>query len=403
MQIKNKIIKTLLIEYENYLIFTKKYNENIVNIYKNEAKNLLIYLKENKKNDLLKILKIDVWFYIIEKTKNSIFLEDLLNTCLNNFFVFLCKKYRICKCEHLSKKPIGILIGERNIILSDYKIYLTVLKRYSKGTATHYYNEVDKLLYYLFLNDFENLKDLKKRDVEKFVISERKKRKISNITTNLLISCLNNFFVFLHEKYEICDIHLPHLKSQSKIPKIINSKKMLKLFKDKYPLESEQNWIKIRNYALATLIYSTGMRISEALDFTMYDFGNKWIRVVNGKGMKSREVPTNQFMTDTLRRYIDCCPYSILNGFWYTNTGKKLTKSTANKSIISLFGKKFNPHYFRHAFATHLVQNGCELMVVKDFLGHSSLHTTSIYTHVEPAHLAITVNNCHPMKSGLAI
>jgi len=55
-----------------YFIFTKKYNENIVNIYKNEAKNLLIYLKENK---------IDVWFYIIGKTKNSIFFEDLLSTC----------------------------------------------------------------------------------------------------------------------------------------------------------------------------------------------------------------------------------------------------------------------------------------------------------------------------------
>ncbi|NOQ32520.1 MAG: tyrosine-type recombinase/integrase [Helicobacteraceae bacterium] len=290
------------------------------------------------------------------------------------------------------------LLKNRNLILDDYYMYLIVLKAYAKRTSKTYLKEADRLIYFLYKLKIKSLSEIKKNHIEKFIIAERKKRKISNVSTNLLISCINNFTFFLFKKHNFCEnTHLKHMKAASKIPKMINSKKMVLLLKEKYPLNEEKNWLKIRDYAIGILIYSTGMRVSEVIDFSMYDVDNEWIRVVNGKGMKSREVPTNKLMHEAIRRYIDCCPFSMLKGFWFNRNGKKMTADAVGRAINTMFG--FSPHYFRHAFATHLVRGGCELMVLKDFLGHSSLHTTSIYTHVEPQHLVESVNNFHPMSS----
>jgi len=280
------------------------------------------------------------------------------------------------------------LLRNRDLILKDYYLYLVVLKAYTKNTTEIYFSTADGFIHFIFKSNVKHLNDLENYHYGQYILYVRKISTISFRTTNITISALNNFKNFLCKKHSICNTKkLKQLKFQSFLPNIMESDELLNLFKRKNPDKNSTSldWLKYRNYALAIFLYSTGMRINEAMSFTLADIDGDWVRVENGKNKKTRVIPINTTMLVALNNYIEMCPFPICKIFWFARNGKKLSNSTANKAIVSMFS--LNPHYFRHAFATHLIRNGCELMVVKDFLGHSSLHTTSIYTHIKPKHL----------------
>ena len=187
------------------------------------------------------------------------------------------------------------------------------------------------------------------------------------------------------------------------------------------PLEVEQilNNVKIetpagyRNRAILELLWATGMRISElsGLNFGDLDLKQNEIRVL-GKGAKERIILVTDRAKSYLERYIDTARPLIAKGYpqppkdedspvFINNTGFRLQTKTI-RNVINDIVEKINlpkhvtPHVFRHSFATHLIENGADLRVVQELLGHASISNTQIYTHVSMQHLKEVYNETHP-------
>jgi integrase/recombinase XerD len=155
------------------------------------------------------------------------------------------------------------------------------------------------------------------------------------------------------------------------------------------------------------LLYATGLRISELtnLELSQIDFKRGLIKIL-GKGGKERIVPTGETALDWVKDYLDNVRKDIINKndniyLFLSDKGKKLSRKSCWK-FISIYSKQvldnkyISPHSLRHAFATHLLNNGADLRSVQMLLGHSSLSTTQIYTHVAKERLIKFHNKFHP-------
>jgi len=194
------------------------------------------------------------------------------------------------------------------------------------------------------------------------------------------------------------NIKVPYIKGGRKLPEILEEDEFFRrLAVVKKASEMSNEWIPKRNYALVMLLYATGMRVSEVLNFNMGDINeNEWVRIDCGKGLKDRFVPIAKEAIKALDEYIKVCPFTLNKGFFLAYTGALLSRVSVYKVLKEHMG--LNPHSMRHHFATHMIINGCDVSIVSELLGHSSLITTQIYTHIKKPKLAETVNICHPMS-----
>ena len=175
---------------------------------------------------------------------------------------------------------------------------------------------------------------------------------------------------------------------------------MIKLLGEKNITE-----ISITDKAVIELFYSTGIRLSELINLklTNVNFNNRTIKVF-GKGSKERIVPFGSKAETAIKNYIkirDICNLNNLDILFLSNNGKKLYPMQVNrlmKKNLSLVTdmKKKSPHVLRHTFATHLLDKGADIRAVKDMLGHESLSTTQVYTHITPEKLKKVYKQSHP-------
>jgi tyrosine recombinase XerC len=160
-----------------------------------------------------------------------------------------------------------------------------------------------------------------------------------------------------------------------------------------------------RNIALIELLYSSGLRISEALNLIINDINHKTALVkVLGKGNKERIIPVGKLALEAIRNYMKFRP--IFNNefrdlLFLTDDGKKINPATAYRIIHNAMGKiseisHKSPHVLRHSFATHLLDNGADIQSVSEMLGHASLSTTQVYTHVSVERLKEAYKKAHP-------
>jgi site-specific recombinase XerD len=153
--------------------------------------------------------------------------------------------------------------------------------------------------------------------------------------------------------------------------------------------------IAIRNRALVELVYSAGLRSAEAvgLDLGDVDFEQELVHVRNGKGGKDRVIPLGEEAQHWLTRYLrEARPHLAAganDAFFLSTRGRRLDTSTLRRIVP-------HPHRLRHAFATHLLDGGADLRTIQELLGHSSLSTTQIYSHVDPRHLRRAYDSAHP-------
>ena len=194
--------------------------------------------------------------------------------------------------------------------------------------------------------------------------------------------------------------NLPKFLSTDEIEQILNNVK----------IETPSGY---RNRAILELLWATGMRVSElsGLNFGDLNLANNEIRVF-GKGAKERIILVTDRAKNYLERYIETARPLIPKGYeigeitenspvFINNTGYRLQTKTIRNVIndvvekISL-PKKVTPHMFRHSFATHLIENGADLRIVQELLGHASISNTQIYTHVSTQHLKDVYNEAHP-------
>jgi integrase/recombinase XerC len=174
-----------------------------------------------------------------------------------------------------------------------------------------------------------------------------------------------------------------------------------------------ESWIGLRDQALFTLLYGAGLRIGEALAIKGDDLTGEDRLTVTGKGNKQRTVPLLPIVQQTLARYMEYCPYPTegTNAVFVGARGDTLNPGVAQRAMRRLrrdlnLPDTVTPHALRHSFATHLLADGADLRSLQELLGHSSLSTTQLYTHVDAGQLARTYRLTHPRaknRSGDAV
>ena len=227
------------------------------------------------------------------------------------------------------------------------------------------------------------------------------------------ICSLKKYFKFLLNKKYISEnsfISITSPKKRIKNPDVLYAKQVAELLKANRERTDE---LARRDQALLEIMYCSGLRCSEVtgLTITQIDFHNRTI-LIKGKGGKERVVPFSEnckeYLLDyakNLRKKLEQLAGERTNYFFLNSKGKKLTnrgleyiiESISKKAGLSL-GFSLHPHVLRHSFATNLLENGADLRVIQELLGHSSINTTQIYTHVSKENLKSQYDEFFPKK-----
>ncbi len=290
-----------------------------------------------------------------------------------------------------------------NTYLNNFISYLTNNKRYSPYTITSYKKDTYDYLEFLKKNNID-IKNSNYKIVEEYS-KYLYKKKLSKRSIARKYSSIRTFYNYL-EKNNILENNIFNLlenpKKEEKLPRFINEYELDKMFE--IPDNSPKGQ---RDRLILEILYGTGVRVSELVNIKIndIDFNNNSIKV-RGKGNKDRYVFYGKYCKEAINNYIkngrisllngQTCDYLLLNRF-----GKNISVVSIRKILNEIINKcsldiKISPHVLRHTFATHLLNEGADIMHVKELLGHSSLSTTSIYTHVTNEKIKEVYYKTHP-------
>jgi len=293
--------------------------------------------------------------------------------------------------------------------IADYKNYLHIERGLSDNTIASYILDLKKLLKWLHENEIViSPIFITKNEIQEFVYQIAKE--VNPRTQNRIISGLKGFFNYLIfedqrtlnplELIESPKIgrKLPDTLSESEIDLLIGS----------IDLSKPQGE---RNRAILETLYGCGLRVSELISLKISDlFFEEGFVKITGKGGKQRFVPVSGHTIKYINLYKDEIRVTQkitkeFSDFLFLNRrGKPLTRAmifTIIKQLVTKVGiqKKISPHTFRHSFATHLLENGADLRAIQQMLGHQSITTTEIYTHIDTSYLAKVIGQFHPRKN----
>lgn len=278
--------------------------------------------------------------------------------------------------------------------------YLYIDKSYSQNTIISYQFELKKLGSFLHQNQLKL--SLDEESVIAYIHSLQQESARS-IAHN--ISCLRSFYKFLLIHHYVTQNPFEEVvfpKQPKKLPKSLTMKEVELLLDI-----SVVNAFSARNKAMLELLYATGLRVSELIHLKVgdIDFDLSLVRTM-GKGNKERVIPIGDYALYALSKYIYQYREKLLIKGWndylfLNNHGNPLTRQAIFKIIQKLAKEKgietsFSPHTLRHSFATHLLENGANLRDIQEMLGHSSLSTTQIYTHISNEKLVNDYKQFHP-------
>ena len=285
-------------------------------------------------------------------------------------------------------------------ITEDYQSYLKIERSMSRNTVASYCSDVDKLL-----KACPCAPDLISSDDILGYLQSRKG--ISKRSQARLLSSFRSFFGWLVLEGMIndnpCDKidspklgrYLPDVLSVEEVTAIIDS-------------VDTGSWTGLRDKAILETLYGCGLRVSEAVGLKISGlyFTDGFIRIV-GKGNKERIVPVGDMAVEALKNYLEVRPLPedaesddlvFLNRFGKSLSRVSMFKMIKTQALLADIRKEISPHTFRHSFATHLIENGADLRVVQEMLGHESVVTTEIYTHIDSSTWHKNVLDHHPRQ-----
>ena len=297
--------------------------------------------------------------------------------------------------------------------ITDFSNYLKFEKSFSDNTLDAYVRDIKKLESFA-TNDLGEVSPaiISYENLQEFIY-QLSKKKISERSQARGISSIKAFFKFLLEEEYREDnpssllegpklgLYLPDTLSMDDINRIINS-------------IDKKTDIGQRNQCILEVLYGCGLRVSELVDLKISNINFKeGFIIVEGKGEKTRLVPLASSTAEYLHDYIKNVRKKIKVNKKHEDTVFLNTRGT-NMSRVIVFiiikeltqkagiNKSISPHTFRHSFATHLLQNGADLRFIQEMLGHSSITTTQVYTHLKTEELRDVILNFHPRNRNIA-
>lgn len=288
-----------------------------------------------------------------------------------------------------------------------YENFLRLEKSLSQNSVAAYINDINKLI--LFLE-----KDYKKLSPDKVKLNHLKKfiewlneKGVSPRTQARTISGIKSFFKYLLMEEKITNDPTTLLESPKigrKLPDVLSIDE-IDLLIDSVDITKPEGQ---RNRAMLETLYSCGLRVSELVNLKMTNlyFDQGYLKV-EGKADKERLVPISNNAITEIGKYVEGYRRNLKvskdseNILFLNRRGKKLSRVmifTIIKNLAEKVGldKKISPHTFRHSFATHLINGGADLRAVQEMLGHESILTTEIYTHLDKDYLKSTISHFHP-------
>lgn len=285
-------------------------------------------------------------------------------------------------------------------LLYKYKDYLKYELNYSDNTIKEYFLHLEKYKRYIDSNNI-NFKSINKDDIIKF-LKYLDNNKLSNKTISNILSSLRTFYGYLcDEKIVSNNIfkRISNPKIEKKLPNFLSEEQM----RDILDSIDTTNILGIRNKMIVEILYATGIRLSELINIKLEDinYNDKTIRIM-GKGSKERIVLFGSHALDAISNYLEYRNkdnnYLIQNNKGNKISCKGLEKIIDKIALESSITFGVTPHTFRHTFATHLLNNGADIRSVQELLGHSSLNTTQIYTHITSDYLKSEYLKAMPRK-----
>ena len=275
-------------------------------------------------------------------------------------------------------------------MLKDFENYLKNVRKYSLNTINSYISDINIFLEYLHIQKL-NYKDVN-HEVIRSYLKYLDEKKYKNSSINRILSSLNDYYNYLTKckvtKYNYFeDINRP--RKEKRLPNFINYSEYMNLLAT---VEKEENeFLKARNLLLLEILFDSGLRVREAVNIEINNINKKEQSIkVLGKGNKERIVYYGDYAKNYLEDYLNLRrninivdkEYLFLNKNYTRLTRRGVEYLISDISKKALLRQKISPHTLRHSFATEMLNNGCDIRSVQELLGHKSLSTTGIYTHV---------------------
>jgi len=281
-------------------------------------------------------------------------------------------------------------------LCKDFGYHLKVERSFSENTTAAYVRDAEVFLEW-FAGDATAVTS---DDISRYFTT---RQRLSKRSQSRMLSSLKSFYNFLVLEGIVsenpCDRvefpklgkYLPEVLSVEEIDKIMSSVDL-------------GSWQGLRDRAILEVLYGCGLRVSEAVNLTIskISFDEGFVRVI-GKGDKERLIPIGDMALDAIRNYLDARPSEMdssdvlfLNRFGTPFSRVSMFKLVKKQCFDAGITKTISPHSFRHSFATHLVENGADLRLVQEMLGHESILTTEIYTHLDSGTWQKDILSHHP-------
>ena len=290
-------------------------------------------------------------------------------------------------------------------LIKKYLEYLKIERKYSDKTIMSYYSDLNE--YYCFLNQLHQKITNINYDVVEQYLRYLYKKDINKNSLARKLSSIRGFYNYLVRENMVEANYFKDISNPKKelyLPKFLKREESNKIFS----ICEEDSPLNQRNTLIIELLYATGLRVSELVNIRINDIdqNDRTIKIL-GKGSKERLVIYNNHTQRALELYLKDgyvflnklnSSYLILN-----KDGNKLSERYVRNIVDKMVHNarldiKISPHTLRHTFATDMLENGADLMTVKELLGHESLNTTSIYTHVTNEQIKKVYKETHPKK-----
>lgn len=298
-------------------------------------------------------------------------------------------------------------LNESNqILLNEYLEYLKIIKKYSNHTLRNYTIDLNQFRDFIHLcNSNLIFIELNKEHIKEFLFSLHAK-KMSDKSISRKVATLKSFYKYMYKNNIIDNNIMKSIKSpkiSKKLPHLLSMREIKELFN----IELDDERI-LMEMCILIIFYSTGIRISELarIELKNIKLSNRIIRVF-GKGKKERDVILSKKSVVIIEKYIEAFELNGKKYLFESLSKKNILGHISEKTIYNITKKhlkrisndeKLSPHSIRHSFATHLLQSGADMMSVKELLGHESLSSTQVYTHVQLEKMKKDYKKSHPLE-----